>query len=267
MSENTLPAQHQPSLADVIKKIRNTDFPYAVNEKWDETECNNFINKCFEQQEQSNLLNASAKDLYDALINTQPQTIDWSFDNPYIRWPLAASLCVAGATCIASPCIAVPSIITSDTAGMLVTLGVASCMSSFPICIHESDIQEYTDHGIDANRTYTVRKEIELDRLAREHPLGNFDKYRGQTIKNYKDQHIAISPSHFIRIIKDLSSCRIHTEDDKKTLMDILTVLTYLRQKPELSQNNNYNNEIENINNKNEIDLADGNNKSKSKND
>ena len=260
-----LPEQNKPSLADVIKKIRNTDFPYAVNEKWDETECNNFINTNFGPQERSALLSATTQDLCDALINTQPPTIDWSFDNPYIRWPLAASLCVAGATCIASPCIAVPSIITSDTAGMLVTLGVASCMSSFPICIHESDIQEYTDHGIDTDRKYTVRKEIELDRLAREHPLGNFDKYRGPTLIDYAKNKKTIFPSHFIRIIKDLSSCRIHTEDDKKTLIDILKVLTYLRQKPELSQNNNYNNEIENINNKNEIDLAEGNNKSYNK--
>ena len=158
-----------PLLTDIIKKIRNIDFPYKVNKKWEKylddkhkkkyTKLT-FINTNFTLEERSVLLNASAQDLCDALINTQPQTIDWSFDNPYIKWPLVASLCVTEATCIASPCIAVPSIIAQDTAEMLVVLGMTSRLSSLPICIHQSNIQEYEDHGIDANKTPHTKKKI-----------------------------------------------------------------------------------------------------------
>ena len=168
MSENTLPAQKERPLDEVIKKIRNVDFQYAVNEKWEKEYLDDkhkkkntkliFINKNFTREEQSVLLKASAEELCDALINTQPQTIDWSFDNPYIKWPLVASLCVTEATCIASPCIAVPSIIAQDTAEMLVVLGMTSRLSSLPICIHQSNIQEYEDHGIDEDRSYTEKK-------------------------------------------------------------------------------------------------------------
>lgn len=199
-------AHHQPSLADVIKKIRNTDFPYAVNEKWEKylddkhkkkyTKLT-FINKNFALEERSVLLNASAKDLYYALINTQPQTLNWSLDNPYIKWPLAASLCVTGATCIASPCIAVPSIIAQDTAWMLAVLGTASCVSSLPICMHKSNIQEYKDYGIDADRTHTEKKDRRLDRYQRENPFVDYDKYRGRTLKDYVESKKNYFPKPF----------------------------------------------------------------------
>lgn len=105
------------------------------------------------------------------LINTQPQTIDWSFDNPYIKWPLVASLCVTGATCISSPCIAVPSIIAQDTAEILAVLGATSHLSSLSTCIHQSNIHEYKDYGIDADKTHTEEKDRQLDKYEQKKPI------------------------------------------------------------------------------------------------
>ena len=241
MSENTLPAQKERLLDNVIEKIRNTDFPYAVNAKWGKYSDDKhkkkdtklaFINKNFTLEERSVLLNASAKDLFNAFMRTQPQTFDWSLDNPYIKWPLAASLCVTGATCIASPCIAVPSIIAQDTAEMLAVLGATSCISSLPICMHQSNIQEYKDHGIDEDRTHTEKKDRRLDRYERENPFVDYDKYRGRTLKDYAENKKTIFPSRFIRIIKDLSQYRIHNIADQKALWRILTEMKKLQYTP-----------------------------------
>ena len=276
MSENTLPAQKERPLDEVIKKIRNVDFQYAVNEKWEKEYLDDkhkkkntkliFINKNFTREEQSVLLKASAEELCDALINTQPQTIDCSLDNPNIKWPLAASLCVTGAACIASPCIAVPSIMVKEAAGALALLGTASCVSSSSICTHKSNIQEYKEeYGIDEDRIFTEEKDKLYDKSEHINRFANYKKYRGRTLKNYKDDGLTISTSRFIRIIKDLSSYRIHTKDDKDALLETLNTLISLPQKPEQSQNGNYNKNIKDINNENNIGLTDGKNEFQNK--
>ena len=236
-------AHHQPSLADVIKKIRNTDFPYAVNEEWEKKYLDDkhkkkntkliFINKNFTREEQSVLLNASAEDLFNAFMRTQPQTFNWSLDNPNIKWPLAASLCVTGAACMASPYIAVPSIMVKEAAGALALLGTASCVSSSSICTHKSNIQEYKEeHGIDEDRIFTEEKDKLYDKSEHINRFANYKKYRGRTLKNYKDDGLTISTSRFIRIIKDLSQYRIHNIADQKALWHIITEMKKLQYTP-----------------------------------
>ena len=92
--------------------------------------------------------------------------------------------------------------------------------------------------------------------MNKKNPFADYNKYRGRTLKDYAENKKTIFLSRFIRIIKDLSSYRIHTEDDKKTLPETLKTLTNLRHKPEQSQNNNYNNNIEDINNESKISLT-----------
>ena len=131
--------------------------------------------------------------------------------------------------------------------------------------MHQSNIQEYKDHGIDEDRTHTKKKDRRLDRYERENPFVDYDKYRGRTLKDYAENKKTIFPSRFIRIIKDLSSYRIHTKDDKDALLETLNTLISLPQKPEQSQNGNYNKNIKDINNENNIGLTDGKNEFQNK--
>ena len=255
MSENTLPAQHQPSLADVIKKIRNTDFPYAVNEKWEKEYLDDkhkkkytkltFINKNFTHEEQSVLLNASAQDLCDALINTQPQTIDWSLDNPYIKWPLAASLCVAGGLMCSAPWTAIPAIMSAETAEMYGIAGICPCILGGINCLDTSNIQHYYYlHGID-------HKTIDTQHSA---PLYN-SKYKGRTLYDYEHKMTTnnkIYASKFIRLIKDLSQYRVHNGADKDALLHVLQTMKTLQYTPPTQEDigtNGYDKSSTNINN------------------
>ena len=221
----------QQELKNIVNKIRQMSeyFTYSYDEKTHECIGYQSNNISLDQREIQILMSADTQALRQALIDTQPF---WSLYNPYVKYSLIASECLVGTAC----CAGGPLLANAGLIGGNVATGIATC-GIIPCCNAVNRAKAKSNH------------------------LSNYLNVDTSLLLSNSECPQAL----FIGYIATLSKCRIHTEDDKNTLLEILNNLTKLRQKPEPSQNNNYNNNIEDINNESKISLTNSNNKSQSK--
>ncbi|MBQ7551879.1 MAG: hypothetical protein IJT15_00290 [Rickettsiales bacterium] len=221
----------QQELKNVVNKIRQMSGYETFTDSYDKKthECISFQanNISLDQREIQILMSADTQALCQALIDTQPF---WSLYNPYVKYSLIASECLVGTAC----CAGGPLLANAGLIGCKAATGIATC-GIIPCCDAVNRAKAKSDH------------------------LSNYLNVDTSFILSNKK----CPQAQFIDYLAVLSTCRIHTEDDKNTLLKILNNLTPLQCKPEQSQNNNYNNNnMEDINNESKMDLTNVDDKS-----